>query len=253
MKIRSLVSALASATSALFGASQVQAAPVDLALSLVIDVSGSVSTDEYNLQMDGYANAFRDAGIQANMLGGTNGTTAVNVIFFASDFFTSTLDNFVVLSSAAQINAFADVLDAFARVGGGGTAIHTGTNRAIDLLLAATAAGGALEGTNNMVIDVSGDGGGNAASDIAARNRATANNMTINGLPIGGTSINNYYLTNVITTDGFIEPASNFTDFSDAVRRKLFVETGGTIPEPGSIALVLLALGAAGAARRRSA
>ncbi len=253
MKIRSFVSALAFASSALFGASQVQAAPVDLALSLVIDVSGSVDASEYALQMDGYANAFRDAGIQANMLGGTNGSTAVNVIFFAAGFYTTVLDSFTVMNSAAQINAFADVLDNFVRIGSGGTSIHTGTNRAIDLLLAATAAGGALEGTDNMVIDVSGDGTGNATSDRAARDRATANNMTINGLPIGGTGINNYYLTNVITSDGFIEAASNFTDFSDAVRRKLFVETGGTIPEPGSIALVLLALGAAGAARRRSA
>jgi hypothetical protein len=254
MKLRKQLGVVAFATAALFGLGSSQAAPVDLALSLVIDVSGSVSQAEYDLQMDGYANAFRDAGIQANMLGGTNGKTAVNVVFFSSNFFTSSLDAFVILDSAAGINAFANVLDNFARVGSGGTAIHTGTNRAIDLLLAALAAGGALEGTDNIVIDVSGDGTGNAASDQAARARATANNMTINGLPIGGTSINNYYLANVITNDGFIEPASNFADFSEAVRRKLFVETGGSaVPEPATIALVLSALAATAAARRRKA
>jgi hypothetical protein len=253
MKIRSLIAATALAAGALFGTSQVQAAPVDLALSLVIDVSGSVSDAEYDLQMDGYANAFRDVGIQANMLGGTTGRTAVNVVFFSGNFFTSILDSFTVLSTAVQINTFANILDSFIRVGSGSTSIHTGTNRAIDLLLAATGVGGSLAGTDNMVIDVSGDGGGNAASDRAARDRATANNMTINGLPIGGSVINTYYLNNVITFDGFIAPASNFNDFAAAVRQKLFIETGGTVPEPGTILLVLAALGAAAVARRRSA
>jgi len=253
MKIRSLIAATTLAIGALFGTSQVQAAPVDLALSLVIDISGSVSLAEYNLQMDGYANAFRDVGIQANMLGGTRGKTAVNVVFFATDFFSSSLDSFTVLSTAAEINAFANILDLFVRISSGGTSIHTGTNRAIDLLLAATGVGGSLAGTDNMVIDVSGDGTGTAALDRAARDRATANNMTINGLPIGGVGINNYYLTNVITSDGFIAPASNFNDFAAAVRQKLFIETGGTVPEPGTILLVLAALGAAAVARRRSA
>ena len=44
-------------------ASTASAVPVDLGLSLVIDVSGSVSGSEYDLQMDGYANAFRSAAV----------------------------------------------------------------------------------------------------------------------------------------------------------------------------------------------
>lgn len=233
------------------------AAPVDLALSLVIDVSGSVSTAEYNLQMDGYANAFRDATIQENLLRGTHGKAAINVVFFASNYFTSALDNFTVLSSAAEINAFANLLDNFARVGSGGTTIHAGTNRALDLMLAAVGTGGALSGTSNRVIDVSGDGTASSTGDRAARDRATANGVTINGLPIGSSTIQNYYLANVITADGFVEAAANFTDFNDAVRNKIRIETGtidpGTVPEPGSLALIGLGLLAMGGLRRHKA
>lgn len=165
MKIRKISLSVALAGSALFGSMQSSAAPVDLALSLVIDVSGSIVLSEYNLQMDGYANAFRDPTIQSNLLGGANGKSAVNVVFFSSNFFTTTFDTFRILSSTAEINAFADALDTFARPGAGGTAVHTGTNRALDLLLLELATGGSLEGTTNVVIDVSGDGtSGTAAS-----------------------------------------------------------------------------------------
>ncbi len=219
------------------------ATPVDLGLSLVIDVSGSVDTNEYNLQMDGYANAFRDAGIQSNILGGTNGAIGVNVVFFASNFFTTALSTYSILNSAASINSFADTLDNFVRPGSGGTAIYTGTNEAVRLMLAAVA-NDTIE-TTNLVIDVSGDGTSSSASDQAARNNAFANNITINGLPIGSSTITNYYTNNVITSDGFAINASSFNDFSGAVRTKLNVETGGgEIPEPGT--LMLLGLGLTG-------
>ena len=69
--------AVAAALTLGLAATSASAVPVDLGLSLVIDVSGSVSTAEYNLQMDGYANAFRSSAVQQNILGGNVGAIGV--------------------------------------------------------------------------------------------------------------------------------------------------------------------------------
>jgi hypothetical protein len=258
MKIKKLSLSIALAGSALFASMHTYAAPVDLALSLVIDVSGSISTAEYNLQMDGYANAFRNSAIQSNLLGGAYGKSAVNVVFFASNFYTTSFDTFQILSSEADINNFADALDAFVRPGQGGTNVHTGTNRALDLLFAALAAGGELEGTTNVVIDVSGDGTSSTTASQAARARAEQADIVINGLPIGGTSITNFYTNSVVTADGFVQAATNFEDFSRAIAEKLRIETGtipqvptNGVPEPGTLALLGIGVVSALLSRRR--
>ena len=58
---------------------------VDLELSLLIDVSGSVSSSEYELQIGGYADAFDDASLYENIISqGLDGKIAVNFILWSS-------------------------------------------------------------------------------------------------------------------------------------------------------------------------
>ncbi|MFT4550366.1 MAG: hypothetical protein ACI8XO_004935 [Verrucomicrobiales bacterium] len=201
-----------------------EAVLVDVELSLVIDVSNSVDVSEYNLQMDGYANAFRDPAVQANILGGTEGAIAVNAVFFASDYFTTTLDSWRILDSAVAIEDFADELDVFPRPGGGGTDIASGMDRS-RLLFDANG----FE-SSNQVMDVSGDGTSNVIETSSARDAAETADIKVNGLPIDNgvtTTISDYYAANVVTPGGFVEIASTFADFEAAVKRKILMETGG--------------------------
>ncbi|ADJ28700.1 DUF1194 domain-containing protein [Nitrosococcus watsonii] len=210
------------------------AIPVDLELSLVIDVSGSVNTSEYNLQMDGYANAFRDSSIQNNILGGSEGSIAVNTIFFSSSAFTTILDDFVLLDSNTTINDYAQQLDDFTRPGSGSTDIQDGMNKALTLLT-----GDNGFESSNLLMDVSGDGISSISATESARDAAAAAGITVNGLPIGDQGITDFYTDHVITSNGLITAAADFDNFSQAIRQKLQIETGGptTVSEPTTLVL----------------
>ncbi|SEN46951.1 DUF1194 domain-containing protein [Nitrosomonas marina] len=222
----------------LMSSSFASAVLVDAELSLVIDVSGSVSGSEYNLMMDGYANAFRDPVVQNNILtNGSNGAIAVNAIFFASSAFTTSLDSYTLLNSVASINAFANTLDNFGRPGSGGTNISAGMNKSLSTLTG----NNGFESTN-LIMDVSGDGTSSISSTRAARNAAAAAGVTVNGITIGSQGINTFYDNNVITNDGFALHATNFATFEDGVKQKLRIETQ-TNPVPVPATLTLLGLG----------
>ncbi len=269
MRLPRSISRLAVGLAACMAMASAQAVPVALELSLVIDVSGSVSDTEYALQRDGYKAAFLDASVQSAILSHAgSGGVAVNVIQFASSAVHSIA--WTLLDDLGDITAFAAVLGAMGQSG----AVGTGTDIAAGMLLARNSiAGNAYEGTRK-VIDVSGDGhqsdSGVACSGVspynvacsftrAQRDAAEADLITVNGLAIEGaygtSGLNTWYTTNVKTSDGFVISAASFDDFERAaiakIGREVGVPTG--LPEPGSLALVALALGGAGWIRRRAA
>jgi hypothetical protein len=234
----------------IFGLSSAHAALVDLGLSLVIDVSGSISTSEYNLQMDGYGAAFRDPAIQTKLLSGEQGAVAVNAVFFASSAFTTSLDTFQILSSVADLNAFAGTLENFTRPGSGGTDIQDGMAKSLALL---TGVGGPQ--TTNLIMDVSGDGTSSPSAVQTQRDAAAAAGVAVNGLPIGSSFIADFYTNNVITSDGIVVPAASFPDFERAVLTKIEIEAGSIpqVPVPGTLVLVAAGLLGVGLYRRRAA
>ena len=225
---------------ALFGAAAALGLPcmggpasilVDLELSLVVDVSGSVDTTEYALQMEGYALAFENPALHARIGAGREGQIAVNLIQFSSSAAESI--PWTLIDSAAASNAFAAQVRAATRLFGGGTSPDTGITLATGSIFSNT-----FDSTR-QVIDVSGDGAGFASADQAARDAALAAGVdTINGLPIlnDDPTLGDYYLENIVGgDDAFVEAADSFEDFEASVLEKLTRELGGDSGESGRL------------------
>lgn len=220
---------------------------VDLELSLLVDVSGSISFTEFNLQRAGYSNAFRTPGIKSQITSTDNGRLgriAVNMIYWSSANQQAEVVGWTLLDSPAACDAFADAIDGASRLFSDDTSVQ-----------------GALDfarprfNTNNFdgfrkVIDISSDGTNNSTTPgrtvALARTETLAVVDTINALVIGGADLLTYYTNNVIGGDNaFALRAENFESFSSTIFRKLTFE----IPAPGSLALV--GLGGLVAMRRR--
>ena len=158
-----------------------KAVPVSTELSLLLDVSGSVSTTEFELQRTGYVNAFNSPGIQA-LIAAAPGGIAVNMVMWSGTGQQTQVVAWQHLTNAATSSAFAASVAAVVRPFAGNTAPGSALNFATPLFTS-----NGFEGAR-LVIDVSGDGAENeGANTFAARNAALAAGINqINGLPILG-------------------------------------------------------------------
>jgi len=216
------------------------AAPVDVALVLVADVSRSIDDSEFQLQKQGYAEAFANPAVLAAITGGTIGAISVAYVEFAGADEVYTVIGWTRVGDAASAKAFGDRLQAAPRSFWGHTSISAGVDQAMQLLR-----DDGIE-AQHKVIDVSGDGTNNAGRDAgAARDDAVAAGVTINGLaiindhptswafahvqPPGG--LGNWYRQNVTGGSGsFVEEVHDFHDFGEALTRKLISEISQNAP-----------------------
>lgn len=213
---------------------------VDLELVLAMDASGSISNDEYLLQLDGTVNAFLDPEIQAAITSGPTGRIAVAMMLWSDAAFEKVNTGWYVLDGPQSINRFVATVGNFQLTrdreigfGGGGTGIGSGVEEALKLLNRNRYQG------LRRVIDVSGDGVetefwfSKSIMMPDAKRLADAENVTINGLPIltqDFPRLDEYYRRNVITGPGsFIVTAQSFRDFKRAIREKLLREISNNI------------------------
>jgi hypothetical protein len=246
------------------------AVTVDLELSLLIDVSGSVDSNEFDLQRSGYSGAFRDPVVIYRALNETTyGAMAVNLIYWST--MAQQAIGWTLLDSNQDFTDFADTIDATARPSSGNIGGSTGIVNAINLAYPLFDDNG-YEGTR-QVIDISGDGIENVADEdeplplgsggdevAAARDAALdADVDTINGLAIQPTSgygagqdVPLFYDTFVIGGDlPFMIETEDFDDFEGAVLDKIRREVGPVIPEPLTMAAIALGVAGLGAYVRR--
>lgn len=217
--------------------SQAQATTmVDVELQLLVDVSGSVNSTEFNLQKNGYVNAFQDNAVKNAILGGPLGKVAVQLIYWSSGSKQQVGVDWTLIDSAASADAFASAIAGTSRPFYGLTAPGSAINFGVPLF-----SSNDFEGTK-QVIDVSGDGiQNNGANTAAARDAALLAGIDqINGLPIGGSTLVSWYQNNIKGGAGsFVMAAATFNDFEAAIKDKLTTEiTGGQVPEPSTMILL---------------
>ena len=200
-----------------------QETPVAIELVLALDASASVDKQEFALQVEGLAAAFRDPDVQRAVEDLQPLGVAIAVVQWGGPGETEVVLPFTQLNSGRDSKAFGFRMSLIHRyMWASSTSIATGIHDSADLI-----AGNEFDG-QRKVIDVAGDGEDNGAPSLeAARQSAHAQGIIINGLPIMADSpgLAEYYKTHVIIgPDSFVEPARDFDDYARAIRAKLLKE-----------------------------
>ncbi|GIX10023.1 DUF1194 domain-containing protein [Elioraea sp.] len=200
-------------------------APVDVALVLAIDASGSVTDEALRAQRRGHAEALASEAFVAAVLAGVHGRVAVTVIEWSSGGRQEVTVPWTVIAGMAQARAVAErILGARPPLPG-----HTSISGAIDagVALLARFAGRAAR----RVIDISANGPNNDGRALAeARRAALEAGVTVNGLAIldADPDLARYFAAEVIGGPGaFVLPAEDAGSYRAAVLRKLTTEIAG--------------------------
>lgn len=218
------------------GPAAAQSVTVDLELVLAVDTSSSVSTEEFDLQMIGLAEAFRDSRVITAIQASGDLGIAVALIQW-SDYRKQVLavDWHRVANEDDAYNLAAEIAAAPRFLVGGGTAV----GGALEFSLRELAANG-IEG-RRQVIDVSGDGRTNQGAQPAnLRDKAVAIGVTVNGLAIlnEDPTLDSYYYSQVIGgTGAFVMTANDYEAYAQAILNKLIKEISGTpvAGDPGAV------------------
>ncbi|SOB96577.1 DUF1194 domain-containing protein [Stappia indica] len=220
------------------GPARAQAAgePVDVALVLAIDVSRSMSREELAIQRRGYAEAIASREVLQAIDYGPHGRIGLAIFEWAGDFHARELLPWTIIESEADAQAVAARLLEGESIGQSRTSISGALLRGMALLKTVPYQ------AERRVIDVSGDGPNNQGQPVTGlRDAAVDRGITINGLPLmtsdgfaqyfGISDLDEYYRRCVIGGPGaFVVPVHEWTEFPEAVRRKLVMEIGGLAP-----------------------
>lgn len=215
------------------------AEPVDVELVLAADISLSMSPGELHLQRQGYAKALTDPQVLNAIADGAHGRIAVTYFEWAGQTAQYVVIPWTVIANRADAERVAAQLSAPKPRQSRRTSISGALNFAADLLAESEFRG------LRRVIDISGDGPNNEGLAVdVARDAVVAQRIIINGLPVMTASadlmpydvadLDAYYSECVIGGPGsFVMPVVNWSQFPEALRRKLLLELAGRpLPQP---------------------
>ncbi|MEM7068887.1 MAG: DUF1194 domain-containing protein [Pseudomonadota bacterium] len=210
-----------------------QARNVALELVLAVDTSTSVDEREFNLQRQGFAEAFAHPDIIAAIEGMGDLGIAVTLVEWAGPKNQETIVDWQLINSASSALEFSAAINSAPRAFNGMTDIRSAIRFSVSQI------------ENNLfdgyrqVIDVSGDGTSSFDGSYVERDRAIARGITINGLVIftkdydlgalAEVDLIQHYSNQVVGGNGaFLMTASSFENFRTAIKNKLLREIIGT-------------------------
>ncbi|MCZ6605186.1 MAG: DUF1194 domain-containing protein [Alphaproteobacteria bacterium] len=199
--------------------------PVELELVLAVDASGSVDRQEFELQIVGLAEAFRDPEIISAIENFADRGIVVTEIQWAAPSNQIVAVEWTLLRNGSDAIAFADRIEEVGRIMHGETAIR----QAMSFSRMLIETNGYL-GLRH-VVDISGDGPTNYGTPPdSTRDELVERGITINGLVIANEfpNLEDYYRDHVIGGFGsFVIAASDYEDFARAIKIKLLREILG--------------------------
>lgn len=193
---------------------------VDLALVIALDVSYSVDPVEYDLMRKGLAFALDSQEVEEALLSGPLGAVQVCIVQWSGFQEQVVKVNWTRIANRADLATLARKAQTMTRrYTGGATDISGALDYCWKLLKNAPATSG------RQVIDLAADGTNNVNfPPNIERDLIVADGITINGLAVTNEVDNlvSYFETVIIGGNGaFVEVAAEYTDFEDAMRRKL--------------------------------
>jgi hypothetical protein len=202
-----------------------QAAEVDVELVLAVDTSGSIDAEEYQVQHEGYAEAFSSDAIIDAIQSGPLQQIAVTFVEWSGLGHQDQVVGWTLIKDRESALAFAEKIKQAPRKFSDWTSVSDAidfSSRLYD--------GNDYEGLR-LVLDISGDGINNNGRPVTeARDEAVAKGVVINGLPIlnEDPTLDTYYNENVIGGPGaFKIPVKDFDSFKQALMSKLVREIAG--------------------------
>jgi len=243
------------------------ASVVDTELILLVDISTSVSPDEFTIQQSAYANAFRNSAVLDAITTGPVGSIAATLVYWAGPTSQSQTVGWTEISNSTSANAFADLIDAATRPFGGLTAAGSAIEFATPLFGIETGGADNMFESARQVINLTVDGNTNSGSDTGtASNTALAagvDAINLFAIEIGPgadivTSFNQSATggTNADGTPAFVTTAFGFNDpnYDTLLQNKIIREvsfTSTVIPAPSAALAGLTGMMLIGFRRRR--
>lgn len=210
--------------------------PVDTALVLVVDASGSITEPEFRLQREGIALAITDDEVMSAIMSGALQRIAIAYVEWGGPMMAQTMVDWAIVEDGASADAFAASVLAAPRSHQSYNAIGDAIDHAASLLDRCPCQ------PTRRVVDISGDNPDNRSVRPApiARDAAVAAGITVNALAIlendriglsGKPLLVENYESEVIGGPGaFVLPAEDRQDFTRALRQKMVLEIAGLQP-----------------------